>query len=134
MEIPQWDEQLETGIPAIDADHRHLIEILGELFQDGGNTPGKSAYIRLTSDFIQQITEHFATEEASMRASGYPLMADHKLAHRAVQDAFITHIRPFVQGTLSHQEVVEFFLRVFYDHLDHHDRKFAIFLKSQQTS
>lgn len=79
MRLP-WLPGMNTGISRLDADHRHLFEVLNELTNcvELGNLPAARV---LTEQFITHMAEHYAQEEAAMDRFGYPERAAHKAEH-----------------------------------------------------
>ncbi len=71
MSIADWNESFETGIEEIDAQHKHLFEVINRLaacFKAGRAETGA----RESLDFLNEYTkEHFYAEEEFMRVLGY---------------------------------------------------------------
>lgn len=86
MSLIEWKDQFRLGVPAIDFEHRELIELINQLYgsvqQDGADTT--------TADFLGElytrITAHFALEEKIMRDARYDEYDDHKEDHERLLD------------------------------------------------
>lgn len=74
---------------AIDADHRHLVEIINEITQaiDDGR-PEECA--RLVPDFVKFSKQHFKREEALLAGYSYPLLEKHRRHHHSLHDKLQT--------------------------------------------
>lgn len=76
----EWTPQLSTGVEVLDEHHRAIFQWLAELEHatvDQRTLFGVYAITRLK----HYMREHFATEEAMMKAAGYPRLAEHMAEH-----------------------------------------------------
>ncbi|HEY9139684.1 MAG TPA: bacteriohemerythrin [Bryobacteraceae bacterium] len=79
----EWREEWSVGIPELDAQHRHLIELLGELVrctqsgEGGGFAPTALREMNRYADW------HLQREELVLRIRGYPGYTEHKAEHDA---------------------------------------------------
>ena len=78
-----WDEDLSVGIEQIDVDHKILVSLLN-----------KASDHSLTNKEVEEILDelliytlyHFKREEAVMKASGFPGLAEHQKLHKDLAD------------------------------------------------
>lgn len=90
-----WDPKLETGIPEIDDQHRLLWRKAGVVLEAVAGGKGESEIGR-TLEFLEDyVSEHFATEQRYMAASGYPLAVEHARAHADLTDRLVALERAF---------------------------------------
>lgn len=78
-----WRRQLSVGQPAIDEDHKHLIEYLNQLDECLGArvfAPPKVAKVLMA--LLEYTKEHFGREERIMEKVNYPRLEDHRRQHR----------------------------------------------------
>ncbi|PWC31347.1 bacteriohemerythrin [Azospirillum sp. TSO35-2] len=78
-----WRRQLSVGQPAIDEDHKHLIEYLNEL--DAALETPRFQPIRVAKILVKLLEytkEHFAREERIMQIVHYPKFDEHVAMHR----------------------------------------------------
>lgn len=76
----EWTSTLSTGIPLLDEQHQEIFQWLAELERaavDERTLFGVYAITRLK----HYMREHFAAEEALMKAAGYPGLAAHIAEH-----------------------------------------------------
>ncbi len=79
-----WPPELDTGVPALDEQHRLLDRILSSLIQ----TLQVQAFPRDLGARIEQllclVDEHFATEEAVLETCAYPHLGPHRAEHEVL--------------------------------------------------
>ena len=93
------------GIPEIDAQHERWLDLI-ELFHDAskGNLASKEASDaakRTLSELISYTSEHFSTEEEFMASTGFPGMAEHKMAHDRIFSALSSLAREMSENPRS---------------------------------
>ncbi len=81
-----WTTALETGDPAIDADHRRLFQLYDDFAAAHEAGKGETQVGRLLADLLAYAVEHFAREEALMREIGYEAFPAHREAHLGLFD------------------------------------------------
>lgn len=72
MLMAVWNAHYETGIDAIDAQHRHLFDVINRLaawFKNGHAEAGARGALQFLGDYTR---EHFEVEEAFMRDVATP--------------------------------------------------------------
>lgn len=86
MILIEWKDEYSVGVPAIDHEHRELIDLinwLNEIAHRGAN------YDKVRSalgEIYTQISAHFALEEKIMRDARYGHYASHKDDHENLLD------------------------------------------------
>jgi hemerythrin len=76
-----WTTELATGIEAIDAEHRELIERMDRFLDACRRGLGKARTLEML-DFLESYAiSHFAHEEALMAKSSYPESRTHRAQH-----------------------------------------------------
>lgn len=82
MALIEWSEELSVGVPALDEQHKHLIEIINK-FEDARKR-GKGTRImgEIMNDLFGYTQEHFAFEERWMKEAGYEKLQQHQSIHR----------------------------------------------------
>ncbi|HYF88331.1 bacteriohemerythrin [Azospirillum sp.] len=81
MSYVDWPGELALGIPAMDEDHRHLVETLNELRETLLVAPSRRDAAGLLLQFVRIAREHFGREEALMAERGYPAAIEHGHEH-----------------------------------------------------
>ena len=82
----EWKEAYSVGVPAVDHEHRELIDLVNRLNAvlefDGSADEVNEAF----GDLFRAISAHFALEERFMREHGYDQFAQHKADHERLLD------------------------------------------------
>ena len=79
----EWNQDCSVNIPEMDTQHRHLIELLGELsacVRMGESRSLAPAALMKVSRYAER---HLRREELMLRIRGYPGYAEHKAEHDA---------------------------------------------------
>lgn len=87
MALIEWKPAFSVGEPAIDHEHRKLIDLVN---QTAGAIVGRHPAADIErgfGDLLQAISAHFALEEKQMREACYDRLADHKADHERLLDA-----------------------------------------------
>ena len=84
QEIFPWNANLETGIPAIDIQHKRLVELINMLAKHLAYQSGDLSLDQVFHELDTYITHHFATEERLMHRylADDPLLEEHERTHR----------------------------------------------------
>ena len=103
-----WSEKYAVGIESIDHQHKNLFNAVRVIEEAMTRTAGAAETIVLLEKLTSAAGEHFAHEEALMRAAKYPGIVLHEANHQRLMqkiDAFVArHKRigaPLDQHALS---------------------------------
>ena len=80
MAIIEWSDSYSVGVPALDDDHKRLIDIINrveEAERKGASVPW------VLEDLEDYARGHFRREEERMAAADYPGLAGHRERHQA---------------------------------------------------
>jgi hemerythrin len=121
-----WKSEYDTGIPEIDAQHKQVFAIAGELHPAMVAGADKTALGAILTRLLSYSRMHFDTEEDLMQASHYPEYAQHKAEH----DALTGQVRAFQQSfDAGRAEMTLELVQFLNDWLGHHitdpDRKMS---------
>jgi hemerythrin len=81
MQPFEWSEECSVNIPELDAQHRHLIELLGELQKCARLGDRSGSLPTALSRMNRYAEQHLQREELLLRIRGYPGYAEHKAEH-----------------------------------------------------
>jgi hemerythrin-like metal-binding protein len=83
MALLKWSDELSVGVKALDADHRHLVDVINQL--DEAVTAGRGPAVLgdVMSKLRTHVAEHFDREEALLKQTGYPECDEHHQQHHA---------------------------------------------------
>lgn len=93
-ELLRWRDSFALGIPAMDREHRAMIELINQCHAQLGAAPDAAAIERTLGEIHAGIASHFALEERIMRTAGYAETAAHKADHEELLD----RIRDLMDG------------------------------------
>ena len=79
-----WERALETGIAAIDNQHKQLIAAVNALFEAHQRGKGVKEVERTMTFLVEYTFQHFNDEEEIQEKYGYP----HHFAHKQIHDKF----------------------------------------------
>jgi hemerythrin len=77
-----WTVQMELGLPTIDHEHRHWVEIINQLHAALMADADSVSAATFVAQMQAYAAEHFPSEEQLMVAHGYPGLARHRQLHR----------------------------------------------------
>ena len=86
MSLIKWKNEFSIGIPAVDYEHRQLIELINDLHAEIGAGAAPEHVLAALGEIFAQISSHFALEERFMRDTKYPSFPAHKQDHEALLD------------------------------------------------
>ena len=86
MSLIDWKDQYNLGVPAIDFEHRELIELINQLYGSVQQVGTDTTTADFLGELYTRITAHFALEEKIMRDSRYDEYVDHKEDHERLLD------------------------------------------------
>ena len=79
----QWDSRHSVGNETLDDQHRNIVaqcnaldDCLADAGEDGDE--GDRKFRKIFDELMALSREHFATEEALLAASGYPMLDEHR--------------------------------------------------------
>ncbi|MCK9171381.1 MAG: hemerythrin family protein [Treponema sp.] len=81
MIFMKWSSKYEVGIPEMDAQHKHWIELLNAFCEGLEEQAMKLHLINLLYETINYTLYHFSEEERLMQNIGYPSLNDQKKLH-----------------------------------------------------
>ena len=103
MSLIEWREEFSIGIPAVDLEHRDLIELINDLHGLLGESASQEQVLDSLGEVFAQISAHFALEEKYMRDTRYPDLDSHKDSHETLLDE-LRDIMDRVQDDGSYDE------------------------------
>lgn len=76
-----WRTEFALGIPALDREHRAMIDLINRCYAELGADPDAAAVEHTLGEIHAAIASHFALEERIMRTAAYAGYAAHKGDH-----------------------------------------------------
>ena len=131
-----WSKDLETGVVAIDNQHKELFARVNRLLEACIGGKGIKE-VRETLDFLANyVIEHFEAEERVMRRSNYPGYHMHKQLHnefRAEVERLMKEIEEEGVGSFTVVKVNQIVVGWLNNHIRRVDRVMAQALRKEFT-
>ncbi len=132
MPVIAWKEIYETGIVALDDEHRKLIDEINRLYEAVRDKRGETVLGDILAMLESYTVDHFQHEEKLMKEYDFPGLADHKKVHQELIDAIQDLKNRFTAGTEELARELLKFLRVWVlEHIIDVDKKYGSFLESR---
>jgi hemerythrin-like metal-binding protein len=135
----EWQESMATGIPAIDKQHRYLVDTLAAanktLFANNDDT----LLNQVVNDLLGYAITHFETEEALMQRYSYATTcpeeaATHIAQHRYFSRQVVAILDQLREGQkVSRTEVLSFVNHWLRDHVLGTDQKLGRYLRKKMA-
>lgn len=77
----EWDAHLSVGIPELDAEHQHFIQLVNQLNEAIISRKGLDEINTCMRAIVQDATNHFEHEEKLLKACDYPDLSAHARIH-----------------------------------------------------
>jgi hemerythrin len=120
----QWNNDLSVGNTFIDYDHRHLIDLLNNLYSAMIEGKAPDVVGTVLNDLIQYTQEHLIREEIVMHGFRYAEYAVRKEAHDNLTLKVLTLQKKFNDGeTELSVELLTFLFEWLFDHIMQKDKK-----------
>ena len=128
-----WHAQMSVGIPEVDEDHRHFVELVNAFNQSIVNRADLDEVKQGLQLIFDDAREHFAHEEKLFREWRYPDMEDHAREHAQILKALHNIITQSLSYDL-YSEWIEAGMQikdVLIDHILKEDMKYAGFYRAR---
>lgn len=132
----EWTDEFKLGLPAIDADHKELLEVCNQ-FLDAVQA-GQSVHqlADILEKLILRTRAHFLAEERMLDRHGYPGLVIHRAEHERLliqAEALKARYRDVAHDDeIRHlsMETADFLQTWLLDHIRTNDRPYRPFLMS----
>lgn len=106
-----WNPEWESGHPEIDRQHQKLLERSKELFEMSMLSNSESEKVlTMLETLIEEIDDHFSSEEQILEQIGYPDVEDHKLIHTQLLTKAASLKNYYLQDEISTSSFILFIL------------------------
>ena len=131
MSLILWHAGLDVKLPEIDVQHRHLIEIVNELYDAAVSRKSREILAGILDRLICETVDHFATEEEIMQEAVYPEFHLHQVEHNILKTKVLGFQRDFLADrVVLTPDVLQFVQNWLDDHITGADRRLAEFLRT----
>lgn len=128
----EWKDAYSVQVKEIDAQHRQLFQLAGELYTAMATGKGAGVLDSILTQLVDYTRKHFSYEEALMRQNRYPDYAAHKAQHDALTKQVVDFRAEFQAGKKTMSVQLFHFLQ---EWLQHHiadsDRKYTPYFQGK---
>lgn len=100
MAYMEWTQDLESGIPVIDAQHKRIVDYINELSsacQTGNDKETKN----VIEGLLDYTITHFQFEEDLQEKAGYPFLK----AHRRIHEIFMKKVAAIRERSANGEDI-----------------------------
>ncbi|MEB3266960.1 MAG: bacteriohemerythrin [Leptolyngbya sp.] len=135
MVIAAWRDEYCTGHAVIDAQHRHLFDLVNRVHWLLSNGPGEGngETWDLLREFAQCAQEHFALEEQLMADYDYPHVEMHCKTHQRLVDKVARVLDPDTAVDLTPEAVTQVLADWMVHHIKGEDQRMIRYFQAQET-
>jgi hemerythrin len=91
MPIMCWNESLDVGVPAMNAEHQDILNAMNAIYDAHKAGESGGAINAQVARLGEICVRHFADEEHFMTAIGFPDLAIHRVMHAKLLEEFRDH-------------------------------------------
>lgn len=129
-----WSDELLTGVPEIDNQHKEVFEQISQFLLACQKGQGRATLEHTLSYFENYVRFHFEAEERVQQTSGYPQFRAHQRLHaellEKLADIKVDLARAGVTLSLS-MRVMQFWADWFVNHIAKDDKALADYLRAK---
>lgn len=100
MSLIEWKDEYRVGVPAVDEEHRELIELINALYDSMRSEDAGPDVPEFLGEIYARIASHFALEELLMRQHDYDEYPQHKSDHEQLLEEIRNIMDDFEDGKL----------------------------------
>ncbi len=129
MAFLKWDKNLLIHVKEIDNQHKKLYELTNRLHEDLVAGQGDKILGEILKSLVDYVQLHFTTEEKLMEKHKYPLIKQHKTAHKDFISKIQNYLIKYKNKTpLLAREILMYLKGWYEEHIIHTDKIFGTFL------
>lgn len=132
MAVIGWKSIYETGIVALDNEHRSLIQEINRLYEAVRDKQGEAVLVDILTMLEKYTVDHFQHEEKLMKEYHYPDLVGHQKIHQELIDEIQEFKKKNTSGAENLARELLTFLRVWVlEHILKIDKEYGAFLESR---
>ena len=129
MSMVKWNMHLFIGIDSIDQNHKHLVQLLNEAYDEF--IMGINIEEIFIEELFQCMAHCFDCEESLMIETSYPNLSAHKAEHEVFTERFLVIGNNYQRGADTSIEILMFLNNWINHHIRETDTKFGDFFEIQ---
>ena len=97
----EWKQEYNTGVPAMDKQHKRLVDLINALFISMKAGGDHSQTCDVVDELVDYTITHFQAEESLMQQHNYPDF----VAHKQIHDRFVAKVEDFAERLKNGERV-----------------------------
>lgn len=132
MTVIAWKEVYETGVVALDNEHRGLVAEINRLYEAVRDHRADDVLDDILAMLEQYTVEHFEHEEKLMAEFKFPGLEEHQQAHRElIESVEDMKTRAATDSQELAKEMLKFLRNWVLEHIVEMDKQYGPFLESR---
>ena len=125
-----WDDAYSVGFKPIDDQHKELVKMINELFEEckQGGAAARKAFLLTAKKAADYARVHFSDEEKYMAQVNFPKLAEQKKQHNDFLDKVFASIQDFNSGNAVPIDLAQFLKNWLLTHIAESDKQYAPYL------
>ncbi len=130
----EFTDDLLTGNPMIDSQHRQLITILNELFEACASGHGQAKIPQAANFLNRYVEKHFGDEEKLQLTYAYPHFKEHKTFHNMYKTKLKAKLVELQREgpSLRLVNTLNAAATRLISHIRHDDKKLALYIQAEK--
>lgn len=132
MAVIKWRDSYNTGIEAVDEEHKKLVDLIEAMHTSIRDDEPKKTVERVLAEIAEYTQTHFHNEEALMEEKEYPELEAHKSQHQSLIEEvgeYKDRLRNDFPG--SRQELYRFLREWLINHIMESDKAFGVYISEE---
>ncbi len=130
----KWADDLAIDHGPIDADHRHLVDLVNELHTATSEGRGREVVNKVLNELIGYTAAHLQREEARMASVHFPNLERHKIGHQHFVESLNDLRQKYEAGSITVAAQLSTVLRDWLSlHIRRSDKELLEFLQKTQA-
>ncbi|MGN7611512.1 bacteriohemerythrin [Magnetococcales bacterium HHB-1] len=127
-----WNSQMDVGVKQFNKDHKHLMDLLNQLYRSTLRGDGRTAAGRILDELVEYTHIHFQNEENLFEQYNYPGLQEQVIEHQKLMQQVKSFQSLFHsgQGAID-MELLSFLRDWLSNHIMGTDRKYKEFFHQQ---
>jgi len=135
LKLAVWDESLSIDHGVLDGHHKKMIDQINRFFADMMTGNGMKGALEMIDTYGRTLERHCIDEEGLMELHHYPNLREHHAAHKEGWDQYQALRKKLESGDAdAGRKALEFAASWLKDHIGHHDKKLADYLRSRKAA
>lgn len=132
MSFVDWSTELEVGSPAMDQQHKQLIDIINRYHDALARKAPRGELVAVFEEVADFARYHFRDEENLMAQHGFPGLDRHRIIHRQLVDRVTELLLQLRAGQTGIAEQIQYFLKSWLTaHIKGIDRQYQPFVQAK---